>query len=82
MTKDINELSNKSVQSIINDKEVKDDNGEYIGQIVNGLKNGKGIIIIIMVINMKVNGKMIKGKEKVLFIIIMVINMKVNGKIM
>ena len=43
MTKDINELNNKSVQSIINDKEVKDDNGEYIGQIVNGLKNGKGI---------------------------------------
>ena len=46
MRKDINELfnkSDKSAQSIINDKEIKDDNGEYKGQIVNGLKNGKGI---------------------------------------
>ena len=43
MKKNINELCNKSDQLNINNKEIKENKGEYIGQIINGLKNGKGI---------------------------------------
>ena len=74
-----------NINNINNQQELKLKNGRYVGQVVNGLREGKGIeywedgekekefIIIMMVINMKVILEMIKEKEKEFIIIIMVI---------
>ena len=61
----------------INKQELKCIDGKYIGQVVNGIREGKELGMVLMVIGMKVNGKMIKKKEKEYIIIIMVIDMKV-----
>ena len=39
--KNINELK---INNVINNKDLKYDNGRYVGQIVNGLREGKGIL--------------------------------------
>ena len=71
-----NLINNKLIIIIIN-KEIKYNNGRYVGQVVNGKRKEKEFIILIMEIDMKVIGKMIKGKEKEFIIIIMEIDMKV-----
>ena len=44
---DIKQLNNKfdelKINNVINKKEIKSNNGRYIGQVVNGLAEGKGI---------------------------------------
>ena len=57
------------------------DNGDlYDGDFKDNLRNGKGIIFNIMEIDLKVNGKMIKKKDKEYIIIEMEIFMKANGE--
>ncbi len=53
---------------------------KYIGEWKDDYREGKGNIILIMEVNMMVNGKIINMKEKEYFIGMMEINMMVNGK--
>ena len=62
----------------LNNQELKFSDGKYIGQVVNGLAEGKGKLgMVIMVIDMKGNGEIVKKKVKEFIIIMMVIDMKV-----
>ena len=94
VNKQFDDLKINNINNIINNQEIKYNNGsriKYIGQVLNGVPEGKGImywdngdryeglIIIAMVKDMKVIGSMVKGKEKELIIGKMVKNMKGNG---
>ena len=56
-------------------------NGRYEGQIINNKREGKGVFISLMAVNMKVIGKMILEKGKESLILLVVTDMKVIIKI-
>ena len=66
---------NQNIKNIntINNQELKFGDGKYIGQVVNGSAEGKGIWYDDNGNSLKVSGEMIKKKEKEFFIIIMTI---------
>jgi hypothetical protein len=66
---------------VISIQELNYKNGKYIGKVNNGLREGKGIMNYNNGEDMKMIGKMIKGKEKEYCILMMVIDMKVIIKI-
>ena len=74
-----NQINNKFDElKTISIKEIITNNGDkYIGQVLNGIPDGKGIAIILMVIYMKEAGNIIGEKEKEQCIITMVIYIKV-----
>ena len=65
---------------VISIQELNYKNGKYIGKVNNGLREGKGIMNYNNGEDMKMIGKMIKGKEKEYFIVIMVLYVRANGK--
>ena len=74
-----NRLNKRFDKSNINDKNQLNNqimnygNRRYVGQIVVGLRDGKGIYYYISVIEKKVIVEMIKRKEKEFFILVMAI---------
>ena len=81
----IQQLNKKfDINNINNQQELKGIkngyNWRYVGQVVNGLREGKGIEYYNDGDRYEVIGEMIKKKEKEFIIGIMVIDMKVIGK--
>ena len=63
------------INNTINNQELQHENGKYIGPVINGLAEGRGIWYgtkdHLPVIDMKVNLEIIKKKEKEFIIILM-----------
>ena len=81
MCNQMNKRFDKLEINNLNNQELKFSDGKYIGQVVNGLAEGKGKLgMVIMVIDMKGNGEIVKKKVKEFIIIKVVIDMKVIGE--